>query len=95
MKRDVLRRRCTTTTQKMLPSVKEVNRRMREIQRAIVTGGYASVNTLNADKTDICFGAGPIPHLVLEDDDCSGRPDVDEKSRFTSLETGAETNSAN
>lgn len=80
MKRIVFCRCRTTTTQKKLPSVEEVKRRMREIQHAVVTGGYVPVNILNADETGTCFGDGPTHRLVPEDADRSCRSDADKKS---------------
>ena len=89
LKRNVLRRRRTTTAQKNLPPVEEVRSRMRDIQAAITTGGYGLHNTFNADETGIFYAAGPTHQYVPDDADRASRPESDEKVRFTSMEAGA------
>ena len=88
LKRNTLRRRRTTTCAKAVPSQEQVRERMGAIQKTIVDGGYAPDQVHSSDETGMIWGAGPKHQYIPDTADRASTPPGDEKSRFTSLETG-------
>lgn len=59
------------------------------IQKAIVDGEYDEHHSINSDEGDWdFFGAGPAHNFITDNAHRPSRPVADEKSRFTSLESG-------
>eukprot|EP00966_Prymnesium_polylepis_P094973 2199147-Prymnesium_polylepis.1 len=63
LKRAALRRRRVTASEKVLPPVADVRKRMAEIQTVMDIGEYTDDEKINADETGVFFGAPPKNQL--------------------------------
>ena len=81
-----LHNRKVVTSDKILPPVDEVQVVMADI--ALARSKYLPGETVSADETACLYGLAPKNQYVPEDARRGSAPDGDEKSRFTSMQTG-------
>ena len=84
-----LNRRRVTNIEKQLPPVDVVDKRMQEIQGAIVEKGYTLAQILNSDETGIFYGEKPKNQYVPSDAMRASTPETDDKARFTAMLFGS------
>lgn len=89
LRRNALRKRRITAQSKKLPAPEEVQKRMAEIQKVIVDGGYDEDEVFSGDETGILFGAQPLRQYIPLSADRATAPEGDDKARFTSFLFGS------
>ena len=81
------RRRRTTTTEKTLPPIEEVQNHMLQIQQEL--DDYEEDEIISSDETGVFYGAQPLNQYVPDDARRGVAPPSDEKARITAMLWGS------
>jgi hypothetical protein len=86
--RSSMHRRVVSTTDKVLPSIEEVQSTMADIAETKTSGDFRDDETISADETAVLYGLQPKNQYVPEGDGRGSAPASDEKARYTSMQAG-------
>ena len=88
LRRNDMKRRRNSATDKIRPSPAEVQAQMKLIQDFVVLHKLKNGDIINMDETGIRYGAKPLNQFVVRGAKRGSVPDADEKARFTAVMAG-------
>jgi len=80
LRRNALRRRRITASEKVLPDLAAVQAEMSQIQQTIEADNYTPAEIISADETGVFYGAAPTYQVVPSDAARATAPEADEKA---------------